>query len=174
MRNSVDLPAPFGPTIATASPCWTKKEIPARARSLRRAMGCSSARHPECAGGKYFSSASTEIAGDGITSVITDITRANPVPSLLFGASDSRMEAVESISAGRVDRTGHPSPSFQAEELPQPKYHGSGRNGRTSLLTYDCCRCTRTGLVSSRRGIRDSESEEQRLLRHESGRRARL
>jgi hypothetical protein len=35
------------------------------------------------------------------------------------------MEAVESISAGRVDRTGPPSPGFQAEELPQPNTTGA-------------------------------------------------
>src|SRR5271163_3506272 len=86
MRSTVDFPAPFGPTIATASPGWTKKEMPARARSVGCAKGCSSARQPERAGGKYFSSASTEMAGAGITVLITEIAAANPVQLLLFEA----------------------------------------------------------------------------------------
>ena len=85
MRSSVDFPAPFGPTIATASPGWTEKEIPASARSVGRATGCSNARQPERAGGKYFSSDSTKMAGADIPVVISEIAVANPVPPLLFG-----------------------------------------------------------------------------------------
>jgi Coenzyme PQQ synthesis protein D (PqqD) len=44
------------------------------------------------------------MAGAGIPVVISEIAWANPVLSLLFGASVSRMEAGESTIAGRVRR----------------------------------------------------------------------
>jgi hypothetical protein len=56
----------LGPTIATASAGWTEKEIPASALSVERTTGRNRARHPERAGGKYFSSDSTEMAGADI------------------------------------------------------------------------------------------------------------
>jgi hypothetical protein len=76
MRSNVDFPAPFGPTIATASPGVTEKETPARAHSVGRVMGWSKARQPDWAGGKNFWSEETAIASAGICVVITEVTEA--------------------------------------------------------------------------------------------------
>ena len=76
MRSSVDLPAPFGPTIATASPDATANEIPASARSVGLEIGCSKLRQPERAGGKNFSSEDTAISSAGIVVVITELLGA--------------------------------------------------------------------------------------------------
>src|ERR1700722_9512713 len=79
MRSNVDFPAPLAPITATASFSFTVKEIPPSAFSVAREIGCSKARHPVKAGGKYFSSAVTEIAGPGIYAVITEFPVRNPV-----------------------------------------------------------------------------------------------
>ena len=62
MRSSVDLPAPFAPSKASASPGRTSKEIPARAATLGFSKGCRNARQPLRAGGKNFSRFATRIA----------------------------------------------------------------------------------------------------------------
>src|SRR5882762_9377288 len=63
MRSSVDFPAPFAPTRASASPGFTSRETPRKAGTVGFAIGCRSARHPLAAGGKYFSRFSTCTAG---------------------------------------------------------------------------------------------------------------
>ena len=148
-RRSVDFPAPFGPTIATASAGWTEKEIPASALSVGRATGCSKARHPERAGGKYFSSDSTKMAGADITLVITEFAVANPVPPLLFAACAS------TIRGGRIDkRRACLSEAYRRRQPGRRHIPARNRrerpNGRTSLPTYSCCRSRRAGFVSSR------------------------
>src|SRR4029077_9902966 len=55
MRKSVDFPAPLAPTTARTSPGFTSNEMPRKAGTVSRETGCSSARHPDAAGGKYFS-----------------------------------------------------------------------------------------------------------------------
>src|SRR5580693_3987420 len=62
MRSSVDLPAPFAPSSASASPGRTSKEIPARATTLGFSNGWRKARQPLRAGGKDFSRFATLIA----------------------------------------------------------------------------------------------------------------
>jgi hypothetical protein len=84
IRSKVDFPAPLEPISATASPSPTVKETPARALSVEREIGCNRARQPVKAGGKYFSSAVTEMAGAGIQAVITEFAMPNPVESLPF------------------------------------------------------------------------------------------
>jgi hypothetical protein len=76
MRSSVDFPAPFGPTIATASPAATENEMPASAHCVGLAKGWSSERQPDYAGGKNFSSEDTAIASAGTTVVITEVREA--------------------------------------------------------------------------------------------------
>src|SRR5580692_5672363 len=70
MRRSVDLPAPFAPSSATASPGRTSKEIPARATTDGFSKGCRKARQPLRAGGKDFWRLSTLIAASGTTQLI--------------------------------------------------------------------------------------------------------
>jgi hypothetical protein len=55
----VDFPAPLAPTRARTSPCFSSNEIPRNAGTVSRENGCNSARHPDEAGGKYFSRFST-------------------------------------------------------------------------------------------------------------------
>ena len=67
MRSSVDLPAPFGPISATASPARTTNETLERASSVGLATGWSNARHPESAGGKNLSMDSTVMTRESFT-----------------------------------------------------------------------------------------------------------
>jgi hypothetical protein len=66
-RSRVDLPAPFAPISATASPAPTEKETPERALSVGFATGWSNARDLESAGGKYFSMDPTAITRESVT-----------------------------------------------------------------------------------------------------------
>ena len=150
-RSSVDLPAPFGPTIATASAGLDRKGNSGE-RSFGRASDrlAASARHPERAGGKYFSSDSTEMAGADITVVITEFALANPVPSLLFGPSASRMGADELISAGRAYRSRTTAVDPDWRKPAQPDTTGAAEMDAPLSLHTVVVACTRTGFVSSR------------------------
>jgi Coenzyme PQQ synthesis protein D (PqqD) len=64
------------------------------------------------------------MAGAGIPVVISEIAWANPVLSLLFRASTSRMGAGESTIAGRVRRIDPPPPNRLLAETPQPNIAG--------------------------------------------------
>jgi hypothetical protein len=64
------------------------------------------------------------MAGAGIPVVISEIAWANPVLSLLFRASTSRMGAAESTIAWRVRRIDPPPPNRLLAETPQPNIAG--------------------------------------------------
>src|ERR1700722_16200698 len=65
MRRSVDLPAPFAPSSASASPSRTSKERPAKATAVGFSNGCKNVRQPLRVGGNSFSRDSMAIAGSG-------------------------------------------------------------------------------------------------------------
>ena len=120
----MDFPAPFGPTIATASAGWTEKEIPASARSRGAGNRLQQCAPPGACRRKIFFERFHGNSGRDITLVITEIAVANPVPSLLFAASASRIGADDLISAGRAYRIEPPS-SARAAEPTQPDTTGA-------------------------------------------------
>ena len=96
------------------------------------------------------------MAGEEISVVITEITAANPVLSLLFGASDSRMEAVESTLVGRVRRIDPPPPNQLLAEASQPNIAG--------VAEMDLPLCFHTIVVAAPEQVSCSLGEEAAIL----------
>ena len=108
----MDFPAPLEPISATASFSFTVKETPASALSVAREIGCNKARQPVKAGGKYFSSAVTEMAGAGIYAVITEF-------ACRIQLSHCRVtESAGRIDAGRVAKLSRHGAQFELPDLP--------------------------------------------------------
>lgn len=70
MRSKVDLPAPFAPNNANASPGRASRDIPPRATTEGFSKGCKRARQPLRAGGKDFSRSSIRMAASGTKELI--------------------------------------------------------------------------------------------------------
>ena len=67
IRSSVDLPAPFAPSSARASPWRTSKERPDRATAVGFSNGCKNVRQPLRVGGNDFSTDSIAMAASSGT-----------------------------------------------------------------------------------------------------------
>ena len=193
MRRSVDFPAPLAPTSARTSPLLRlRTKCRAKQGPSAAETGCTNARHPEAAGGKYFSTFS-RLSAKFFTSrryILSNGAKQGP-PVFSRNAGRPNRIAVSAPEplqfralAGRRLNSGM-RPAFvdsNAARRANPSAvslwisRGKGRMSMShnNFRSFRRCSGQGPGLLRPCRGSRDPEHKKRRLLRSRSGRGANL